>query len=105
PTPDTRLLFRTFPCDTIEHMQHVIVTGAGTGIGRAITRALLTGGHTVTLAGRREAALREAAALEGAEHPNALIVPCDVTDTAQVERLFAGHVDRFGRLDALVNNA
>jgi len=78
-----------------------IVTGAGTGIGRAIARALLAAGFGVTLAGRRSAPLQEAASL----HPDALIVATDVSDPSQVEHLFARHVERFGRLDALVNNA
>lgn len=78
-----------------------IVTGAGSGIGRAIARALLTAGFDVTLAGRRSSPLEETAA----EHAHALIVETDITDRAQVERLFTRHVERFGRLDVLVNNA
>ncbi|MFF2272332.1 SDR family oxidoreductase [Agromyces sp. NPDC058136] len=94
----------------------VLVTGAGTGIGRATARALLAAGFAVTLAGRRRGPLEEAAAVGaaladarsggvGARHPNALVVPCDVTDDAAVTALVAAHVDRFGRLDVLVNNA
>lgn len=82
-----------------------IVTGAGSGIGRAIARALLVAGFGVTLAGRRSGPLAEAAAINGIPHTDALIVETDVTDQTQVERLFARHVERFGRLDVLVNNA
>lgn len=78
-----------------------IVTGAGSGIGRAIARALLADGFSVTLAGRREVPLRETAE----DNPRALVVVTDVTGADQVEHLFAQHVDRFGRLDVLVNNA
>lgn len=78
-----------------------IVTGAGSGIGRAIARALLAAGFGVTLAGRRKEPLHETAE----DHPHALIVETDITDEAQVERLLARHVEHFGRLDILVNNA
>ena len=81
-----------------------IVTGAGSGIGRAIARALLADGFAVTLAGRRSAPLHETAA-DGIPHDAALIVEADVTDASQVEHLFASHIERFGRLDVLVNNA
>ena len=82
-----------------------VVTGAGSGIGRAIARALLADGFGVTLAGRRGAPLRESATADGILHPDALVIETDVTDAAQVQQLFARHVERFGRLDALVNNA
>lgn len=84
-----------------------IVTGAGSGIGRAIARALLADGFGVTLAGRRSATLHETAVLQegAAQHPESLAVETDVTDPAQVNRLVASHVERFGRLDVFVNNA
>lgn len=82
-----------------------IVTGAGSGIGRAVARALLADGFGVTLAGRHSSSLHETAGAPGIPPEAALIVATDVTDAAQVERLFARHVDRFGRLDVLVNNA
>lgn len=82
-----------------------IVTGAGSGIGRAVARALLADGFGVTLAGRRSAPLHETAAADGIPHGDALIVETDVTDASQVNRLFARHVEHFGRLDVLVNNA
>ncbi|GAT71708.1 short-chain dehydrogenase [Microbacterium sp. HM58-2] len=78
-----------------------VVTGAGSGIGRAVTHALLEAGFRVALAGRREDALRETAA----EHPYALVVPTDVTVEAEVEALFARVVAEWGRVDVLFNNA
>lgn len=80
-----------------------VVTGAGSGIGRAVARALASDGFAVTLAGRREEALVETAALIGTDA--VLVVPTDVTDAAAVEALFARHGERFGRLDVLFNNA
>lgn len=82
-----------------------IVTGAGSGIGRAIARALLVSGFGVTLAGRRTAPLHETASVDGIPHPHALVVETDVTDSTQIEHLVARHVEGFGRLDVLVNNA
>ena len=78
-----------------------VVTGAGTGIGRAAARALLGAGWRVALVGRREAPLREAAA----DHAGALVLPCDVTVEAQVEAAFARVAQEWGRLDFLFNNA
>ncbi|WP_106176707.1 SDR family oxidoreductase [Prauserella shujinwangii] len=78
-----------------------VVTGAGSGIGREIARALLAGGYRVALAGRRPGPLREAAG----DAPGALAVPTDVTDEAAVASLFGTVRDTWGRLDLLVNNA
>lgn len=78
-----------------------VVTGAGSGIGRAVARQMLAEGYRVALAGRREPALIETA--EG--HPCALAVPCDVTLPADVDRLFAAVLGRWGRVDVLFNNA
>lgn len=75
-----------------------VVTGAGSGIGRAVARALAREGWTLALLGRREAALRETLA-------NALHLPADVADEAQVDAAFAALRARFGRLDLLFNNA
>jgi NAD(P)-dependent dehydrogenase (short-subunit alcohol dehydrogenase family) len=80
-----------------------IITGAGSGIGRASALALLDGGWSVALVGRRPDALEETAAL--ATSDNSLIVPTDVTDPAQVDALFAKVKSTFGRLDILFNNA
>lgn len=81
--------------------QTIIITGAGSGIGRACAEAFLEAGWKVGLIGRREAPLEEIAA--GTEA--ALALPCDVTDVAAVEAAFAQVVERWGRLDALFNNA
>ncbi|MCC9204342.1 SDR family oxidoreductase [Arthrobacter sp. zg-Y769] len=78
-----------------------VITGAGSGIGRATARAFLAAGFRVVLAGRREAELRETA--DGSEA--ALVVPTDVTLPDDVERLFAAAVGTFGRVDVLFNNA
>jgi NAD(P)-dependent dehydrogenase (short-subunit alcohol dehydrogenase family) len=82
-----------------------IVTGAGTGIGRAVTRALLAEGYAVVLAGRRAALLAETIADAGTHRTRALVVPTDVADPASVRALFAASRDAFGRLDLLFNNA
>ncbi|MCC8403972.1 SDR family oxidoreductase [Paraburkholderia sp. MMS20-SJTN17] len=82
-----------------------LVTGAGSGIGRACALKLAEHGYSVVLAGRRQAALdavaQEAEGLRG----DALAVPCDVTDAASVAALFDTIRARFGRLDVLFNNA
>lgn len=79
-----------------------IVTGAGTGIGRAVALALLDAGWRVALAGRRRELLEETAALSAGE---SLVVPADVAEEASVDALFAQTKARFGRLDLLFNNA
>jgi NAD(P)-dependent dehydrogenase (short-subunit alcohol dehydrogenase family) len=81
-----------------------IVTGAGSGIGRAAALALLKEGYRVALAGRRREALERTAADSGAGD-RALAVPTDVTDPAAVRALFARTREAFGRLDVLFNNA
>ncbi len=82
-----------------------VVTGAGSGIGRAVTRALLGAGYRVVLAGRREDALRETLADAPAARETALVVPTDVTDPRAVRSLFARVADAHGRVDLLFNNA
>ena len=82
-----------------------VVTGAGSGVGRAATLALLADGWTVALAGRRADALNETVGMAANAGPRALAVPTDVGDPAAVEALFAAVRDRFGRLDFLFNNA
>lgn len=81
----------------------VLVTGAGSGIGRAVAQAFLQQGCNVILAGRRSDALKETAA--GFEPARALCVPTDVADPRQVAALFDACVETFGRLDVLFNNA
>ena len=82
-----------------------IVTGAGSGIGRATARTFLTAGYSVALAGRRAEALQGTLDQAGAAAERGLAVPCDVTDPAAVADLFAQAVSRFGRLDVVFNNA
>jgi len=82
-----------------------IVTGAGSGIGRAVAIALLGAGYRVALAGRRAEALQETVDLSGAGADAALPVTCDVGDPASVKALFDATGARFGRLDVLFNNA
>jgi NAD(P)-dependent dehydrogenase (short-subunit alcohol dehydrogenase family) len=81
-----------------------VVTGAGSGIGKASALALLADGYGVALAGRRRDALEQAAAESGAGD-RALVVPADVTVQESVRALFAAAVERFGRVDVLFNNA
>ena len=80
-----------------------VVTGAGSGIGRASALALAADGWRVVLAGRRREALAETAALAGAAET--LIVPTDVTQESDVAALFDQAVARFGRVDFVFNNA
>ena len=88
--------------------QVAVVTGAGSGIGRAVTRGLLARGARVALAGRRQDALRETLADlpdDGDHGGRAVVVPTDVTDAAAVSALFAIVTERWGRVDVLFNNA
>ena len=82
-----------------------IVTGAGTGIGRAVAAGFLRDGYAVVLAGRRAALLEESIRASGASRDRALAVPTDVTDPESVRRLFDATKETFGRLDVLFNNA
>jgi NAD(P)-dependent dehydrogenase (short-subunit alcohol dehydrogenase family) len=84
--------------------QVAIVTGGGTGIGKAAALALLGAGWRVALAGRRKEPLQEVAEASGAGD-RVLGVPTDVTDPASVEALFAATVRQWGRVDLLFNNA
>ena len=82
-----------------------IVTGAGSGIGRAVALALLRHGYAVALAGRRDTALQETALLAGEHCSQALPIVTDVTDANSVRRMFDEVLARHGRLDLLFNNA
>ena len=82
-----------------------VITGAGSGIGRASALALLKAGYKVVLAGRRQEALDETAKLAGNNTPNALAVPTDVTKRESIQALFARTKETFGRLDLVFNNA
>jgi NAD(P)-dependent dehydrogenase (short-subunit alcohol dehydrogenase family) len=85
-------------------LRTAIITGAGTGIGRASALALLDDGWQVVLAGRRAEQLGEVVLTSGAG-ARALAVPTDVTDPAAVTALFERAVQQFGRVDLLFNNA
>jgi NAD(P)-dependent dehydrogenase (short-subunit alcohol dehydrogenase family) len=82
-----------------------LVTGAGSGIGRAVALAFLRAGYRVVLAGRRIEALRETPKLAGPDGARALAVSADVTDRSSVRDLFDKTEQHFGRLDVLFNNA
>jgi NAD(P)-dependent dehydrogenase (short-subunit alcohol dehydrogenase family) len=82
-----------------------IVTGAGSGIGRATALALLRAGFSVVLAGRRTEVLMETSAAAGAANAKILVMPIDVSDPMSVRNLFQKTKDVFGRLDLLFNNA
>jgi NAD(P)-dependent dehydrogenase (short-subunit alcohol dehydrogenase family) len=82
-----------------------IVTGAGSGIGRATALALLAEGYSVVLAGRRRQALEETIAQARSDGTRALAVPTDVTDASSVAALFEATKQALGRLDLLFNNA
>jgi NAD(P)-dependent dehydrogenase (short-subunit alcohol dehydrogenase family) len=82
-----------------------LVTGAGSGIGRACAIALLGAGYSVVLAGRRRDALDETVRESGAPGGRALAIPTDITDPAAVKMLFERTREVFGRLDLLFNNA
>jgi NAD(P)-dependent dehydrogenase (short-subunit alcohol dehydrogenase family) len=82
-----------------------IVTGAGSGIGKAVTLALLREGYHVALAGRRQDALEQTVAEAGPACSRALIVPTDVRDPEAIRALFEQTQAAFGRLDLLFNNA
>ncbi len=82
-----------------------LITGAGSGIGRAVATTFLRAGWQVALAGRRADALEETIRLAGADAQSALAVPADVTQAEAVRALFDAVLARFGRLDLLFNNA
>src|SRR5262245_47548862 len=82
-----------------------VVTGAGSGIGRAAALALGSGGFDVALIGRRREPLDAVAAAIGRAGSEALVMPADVTDEAAIEQAFAAIVAARGRVDVLFNNA
>jgi len=82
-----------------------IVTGAGSGVGRAVGLVLLSEGYHVALAGRRKDALEQVAGEAGPARSRALVVPTDVRDPEAIRALFAQTKSAFGRLDLLFNNA
>jgi NAD(P)-dependent dehydrogenase (short-subunit alcohol dehydrogenase family) len=87
------------------HGKAAVVTGAGSGIGRAVAVTLLEAGYSVTLAGRRRETLEETKQAASTARGQALVVPTDVSDPASVHALFQATIATFGRLDLLFNNA
>jgi NAD(P)-dependent dehydrogenase (short-subunit alcohol dehydrogenase family) len=87
------------------HNKVAIVTGAGSGIGKAVSLALLKDGYRVALAGRRQDALDKTVAEAGEAGARALAVSTDVANPESVRALFAKTREKFGRLDLLFNNA
>jgi NAD(P)-dependent dehydrogenase (short-subunit alcohol dehydrogenase family) len=86
------------------HGKVALITGAGSGIGKATALAFLADGYRVVLAGRRRDALEGTAGAAGAGD-RALVVPADVADEGSVTALFDGTIHAFGRIDVLFNNA
>jgi NAD(P)-dependent dehydrogenase (short-subunit alcohol dehydrogenase family) len=82
-----------------------VITGAGSGIGRATAHALLEGDWSVVLAGRRRDMLEETAALAEVPPQRTLVVPTDLRDPAAIAALFDAVKDAYGRIDLLFNNA
>ena len=82
-----------------------LVTGAGSGIGRAVAIGLLEDGYSVVLAGRRADSLQKTVQAAGPHGTRTLTMPTDVADAVAVRALFAATRDTFGRLDVLFNNA
>ncbi|MGB6164657.1 MAG: SDR family oxidoreductase [Pseudonocardiaceae bacterium] len=91
--------------DTYTAGRVAVVTGAGSGLGRAGALALLAQGWSVALAGRRADALKETVALAGGSAARAIPLPTDITNPSEVAELFGTVENRFGRLDLLFNNA
>ena len=82
-----------------------IITGAGTGVGRAAALALYANGYAVTLAGRRSDVLNSTVDLIQDDGERSLVVPTDVSDPESVKALFQQTCHKFGRVDVLFNNA
>jgi NAD(P)-dependent dehydrogenase (short-subunit alcohol dehydrogenase family) len=82
-----------------------VITGAGTGIGKAVALALMKEGYAAVLAGRRQDKLEETASEGKSTGAKSLVVPTDVSEQASIKQLFARTKETFGRLDVLFNNA
>jgi len=89
----------------VKMTKYAVVTGAGTGIGRAVSLALLKNNYRVALTGRRQQPLEETKSMADDNSSNAIVLPCDVADPIFVQALFASVKNEFGRLDLLFNNA
>jgi NAD(P)-dependent dehydrogenase (short-subunit alcohol dehydrogenase family) len=91
--------------DVVPSSRVAVVTGAGSGIGRAVSLSLIGDGYDVVLAGRRRESLDETALLASDLVGNALVVPTDVRNPDEIAQLFDATTKAFGRLDLLFNNA
>ena len=83
----------------------VVITGGGTGLGRAMVRALARAGADLAIGGRRPGPIQEAVDEVKALGRDAVAVPTDVTDSGQVNELISSSIQRFGKIDVLINNA
>ena len=83
----------------------VVITGGGTGLGRAMVRALARAGADLAIGGRRSGPIQEAVDEVKALGRDAVAVPTDVTDSGQVNELISSSIQRFGKIDVLINNA
>ena len=88
-----------------DQLKVAIVTGAGTGVGKAVAQILIQNGYCVTLTGRRGELLEAAASESGAESDAVFCHPADIRHTEEVDRLFDAAIARFGRIDLLFNKA
>jgi NAD(P)-dependent dehydrogenase (short-subunit alcohol dehydrogenase family) len=105
PESSSLMTANTSSANPSDRSRIALVTGAGTGIGRAVALALLDAGWSVVLTGRRAAPLQETARLAGAQAERCLVAPADVSRADAVAGLFEQLEARFGRLDLLFNNA
>ena len=83
----------------------VVITGGGTGLGRAMVRDMARAGADLVIAGRRSGPIEEAAAEAESLGVKAFAIATDVTDSSQVADLMKAAMDRFGKIDVLLNNA
>lgn len=90
---------------SISNHKVAVVTGAGSGIGRAVALELLSAGYRVVLAGRRQDVLEETRTAAGLDAVRALVIPTDVTKENEVKALFEQTQREYGRVDVLFNNA